>query len=309
VIRPFRPDDASVLAALLDEDTLPQAVTGDGIRHWFASQPERAQVAAWVAESDGEVVGWVRARLRWAIKEEGVGEIWAFVVPRTRGRGLGGALYEVAHAHLLDVGARVLGSWTTAEAGARFLSARGYAASRTQEILRLDVASADLSGLDGLRARLERNGYELVPLSSVADRVAELYALDAGATADVPGTFAEDDVRLEDWLAEAIAHPQLSHEGSTVVLRRGEPVAYSFLHVAPASRTAANEMTGTRPDQRRKGLARLAKLGTIAWAREEGYEAIITESDQDNAGMLHLNRSLGYRPAGTETQYLLEELR
>ena len=144
------------------------------------------------------------------------------------GRGLGGALYEVAHAHLLDVGARVLGSWTTAEAGARFLSARGYAASRTQEILRLDVASADLSGLDGLRARLERDGYELVPLSAVADRVDELYALDAGATADVPGTFAEDDVRLEDWLAEAIAHPQLSHEGSTVVLLRGEPVAYSL---------------------------------------------------------------------------------
>jgi GNAT superfamily N-acetyltransferase len=68
-------------------------------------------------------------------------------------------------------------------------------------------------------------------------------------------------------------------------------------------------MTGTRPDHRRKGLARLAKLGSIAWAREHGYEAILTESDQDNAAMLHLNRRLGYRQVATETQYLLDELR
>lgn len=309
MIRPFRPEDADALALLLDEDDIPQAVTGDGLRHWFAGQPARARVAGWVAEEAGDPAGWVRARLRWATSAEGVGEVWAFVVPRARGRGLGAALYESAYAHLRAVGARVLGSWTTGEEGARFLAARRFRASRTQEILRLDVASADLSGLEGLRAGLAREGYELVPLAAVVDRVRELHALDAGATADVPGTFTEDDVRLEDWLAEALAHPQLSLAGSTVVLHRGEPVAYAFLHVAPASRTAANEMTGTRRDHRRKGLARLAKLGTIAWAREHGYEAIRTESDEDNAGMLGLNRSLGYRRAGTETQYLLEDLR
>jgi GNAT superfamily N-acetyltransferase len=114
---------------------------------------------------------------------------------------------------------------------------------------------------------------------------------------------------VEDWLEEALGHPQLTREGSMVVTHRGAPVAYAFLHVAPASRTAANEMTGTRPDHRRKGLARLAKLGTIAWAREHGYEAILTESDQDNEGMLRLNRALGYRHLATETQFLLDELR
>ena len=279
------------------------------MRHWFASQPDRAHVAGWVAEADGKPAGWVRARLRWATSADGVGEIWAFVAPRARGHGLGAGLYDAAHAHLREVGVRVLGSWTTGDPGGRFLAARGFAPSRTQEILRLDVASADLTGLDGLRATLASQDYELVPLSAVADRVQQLYALDAGATADVPGTFAEDDVRLEDWRVEALGHPQLSREGSAVVLHRGEPVAYAFLHVAPASRTAANEMTGTRPDHRRKGLARLAKLGTIAWARTHGYEAILTESDQDNAGMLGLNHSLGYRRFGTETQYLLEELR
>jgi GNAT superfamily N-acetyltransferase len=148
-----------------------------------------------------------------------------------------------------------------------------------------------------------------VALEAVADRAEELYGLDAGAIADVPTTYAEDDVRLEDWLTEVLGHPQLSHQGSFVVLAGGTPVAYAFLHVDAAFRLAATEMSGTRADHRRRGLARLAKLATIAWAREQGYEAIHTDTDEENAGMLHLNRSLGYRPVGMETQYLREDLR
>jgi GNAT superfamily N-acetyltransferase len=309
VIRPFRADDADAVAALLDEDRIPEGVTGDGIRHWLESQPERARAAIWVADEERGIVGWARARLRWATSVEGVGEVTVFVSPRLRRRGLGAALYDRAHAHLVRVDARVLESWTTDEQGDRFLVARGFEPVRTQGLLRLDVASADLSELDRLRKAKEAEGYELTPLAAVADRPEELYALDAGATADVPGTFREDDVRLEDWLDETLGHPQLTREGSFVVLAGEQPVAHALLHVAPRSRLAANEMTGTRPEHRRKGLARLAKLACSAWAREQGYEAIQTGCDQDNAGMLHLNRTLGYEQVGTETQYVREDLR
>jgi GNAT superfamily N-acetyltransferase len=67
-------------------------------------------------------------------------------------------------------------------------------------------------------------------------------------------------------------------------------------------------MTGTRADLRRRGLARLAKLATIAWARENGYDAILTATDGTNAGMLGLNESLGYRQVATGTQFLLDDL-
>lgn len=309
MIRPFRDGDADAVAALLQHDDVPQAVTGAGISHWLASQPERARAAIWIVAEDGEVAGWVRSRLRWATSAEGVGELWAFVAPASRRRGLGATLYDTAYVHLLDAGAHVVESWTTGTEGGRFLRARGFRATRAQEVLRLDVATADLSGLSALLAAKGAEGYELAPLAAVADRPEELYKLDAGAIAEVPTTYAEDDVRLDDWLTEALGHPQLSHEGSRVVLAGGTPVAYAFLHVDPATRVAANEMTGTHPDHRRRGLARLAKLGTIAWAWEEGYEAIRTDNDAKNTGMLHLNRSLGYRPVGTETQYLREDLR
>jgi L-amino acid N-acyltransferase YncA len=309
MIRPFHEDDADVVAALLDEDPVPEGVTGEGIRHWLASQPERGRAAVWVADEEGSVAGWARARIRWATSAEGVGEVTAFVSPSRRRRGLGGALYDRAHAHLVEVGARLIESWTTVEPGERFLVARGFRPVREQIVLQLDLDTADLSGLDPLRSERRAEGYEVVPLGALLDRPEELHALDARATADVPGTFPEDDVRLEDWLGEALGHPQLTREGSFLVLAGGMPVAYSFLHVAPRSRVAANEMTGTDPGHRRKGLARLAKLAATAWAREEGYRVIKTACDQDNTGMLHLNRTLGYEQAGTETQYVLEDLR
>jgi GNAT superfamily N-acetyltransferase len=309
VIRPFHADDADAVAALLHQDKPPHPVTGAGIRHWLLSQPERAGGAVWVAERGGAVVGWVRARLRWATTAQGVGELWAFVATAARRSGLGTGLYDAAHVHLLSIGARVLESWATGEEGGRFLLDRGFREVRRHEILRLDLASADLSGLSGLLAASKDEGYELVPLAAVADRPEGVYAVDASASADVPGTYPEDDLRLDDWRTEALGHPQLSLEGSSVVLASGAPVAYAFLHVDPEARLAANEMTGTHPDHRRRGLARLAKLGTIAWAREQGYESIRTENARENAGMLHLNKSLGYRPVGVEAQYLREDLR
>lgn len=309
MIRPFQGEDGDAVARLLAEDPIPEGITGDGLRHWVASQPERARAGVWVAEAEEDVIGWVRARLRWATTTRGVGEVTGFVSPRRRRQGVGAALYDQAHAHLLAVGARVVESWSNDEEGGRFLTARGFAAIRTQELLRLELASADLSGLEDLLAAKEAEGYELVSLKAVADRPEELHAVDAEATSDVPGTFREDDFRLEDWRAETFAHPQLAHEGSFVVLAAGKPVSYTFVHVDPAARIAANDMTGTNRHHRRRGLARLAKLASISWARSQGYEQIMTGCDQDNAGMLHLNRSLGYRRVGIETEYLLEDLR
>jgi hypothetical protein len=42
VIRPFADADADAVADLLAQGPIPEGVTGAGIRHWVASQPERA---------------------------------------------------------------------------------------------------------------------------------------------------------------------------------------------------------------------------------------------------------------------------
>lgn len=309
MIRPFEPADGEAVAALLDEDVVAHVLTGPGVRHWLTNQPARAHARSWVAVADKDVVGWSRARLQWATSAEGVAELWAFVRPPSRRRGVGAELYDVGRQHLASIGGRSLESWSSDEEGGRFLATRRFRAVRALHVLRLDLPGANLSGFAELRAEKEAQGYSLVPFAAVAHRTKELHALDAAANADVPMTYTEDDFRYDDWLGETLGHPQLTLEGSAVVLAGDEPVAYALLHVAPGSGLAANEMTGTRADYRRRGLARLAKLATIGWARENGFAAILTSTDGENAPMLALNESLGYRPVAVETQYLLDDLR
>jgi GNAT superfamily N-acetyltransferase len=308
VIREFRREDADAVAVLLNEADPPEGVTGPGIVHWQEKQPERAHVASWVVEEESEIVGWARAAMRWGVSSQQVGELWGFVHPTQRRRGLGSQLHERGAAHLLGCGARVLESWSTTEPEARFLLARGFRPARQGTILALELASADLSGLPELERRLGEEGFRLVPLDAVLDRARDLHAVDAEAIADVPDTYVEDDVRFEDWLDEALGHPQLTKEGSFVALHGERPVAHALLHVDPRSGLAANEMTATGRDFRRRGLARLVKLGTIRWAAENGFRTIMTGTDEANAGMNALNESLGYRPLATETQYLREDL-
>jgi GNAT superfamily N-acetyltransferase len=306
VIRPFAHEDGQGVAALLNEGGIPHALTPDGVRHWPAGQPERAVARCWVAVDGDRIVAWSRARLQWFTRAQDVAEVWAFVSPEHRRRGLGGALFAAGLEHVAAAGARSVESWSEENAGERFLGSRKFRPVRVERVLRLDLADADLSALHDLRAAKEAEGFTLVPLEAVAHRADALYGLDAAATADVPATHAVDDLRAEDWIEEAFAHPQLTRDGSFVLLAGDEPVAYAFLHVDPGHRLAANEMTGTRADLRRRGLARLAKLATIAWARENGYDAILTSTDGANAGVLGLNESLGYRQVATETQFLLE---
>jgi GNAT superfamily N-acetyltransferase len=89
-----------------------------------------------------------------------------------------------------------------------------------------------------------------------------------------------------------------------VVVTGEQPVALAFLEVDEPARVAANEMTGTLPEFRRRGLARLVKLATIRWAAEHGIEAVQTGNSHENPGILALNIDLGYRPVLTETHFV-----
>jgi GNAT superfamily N-acetyltransferase len=255
----------------------------------------------WVADEGGELVGWARARFLWKTTAAGVGEPWAFVRPLRRGRGVGTGLLRAAEDHLAARGARLLQTWTSSDESCGFLEHRRYRPSRKERISVLDLAS-DPGALD------VPDGYRLLPLREVRERTRELHALDAEAGADVPETFAEDDVRYAEWTRETLEHPDLSLDGSFFVLHGRRAVSYAFLHAEPDAGLAANEMTGTLAEYRGRGLARLAKLATIRWAREHGFRTIVTTNDERNLPMLRLNESLGYRPVGTETEYVREDL-
>jgi GNAT superfamily N-acetyltransferase len=286
-IRPFRREDAEAAMPLFRELLPEQVVTPTGLIHYQESQPERAAVRAWVAEDAGEIVASASARFRWALAEEGVASAWAGVLPSHRRQGIGGRLYELAEAHLREHRARRIESRYRADDadGRRFAERLGFEETRRDQYWALDVSSAPV----------KEPHTTVVRLGEVRGRERELFDLYEAADRDTPDDHAHSLV-FEEWLPETLGNPELDLEVSAVVLVDDRPASFAWLVTDRDGRRAENEMTGTAPQYRRRGLARLAKEATIAWAADAGIRTILTSNDTANADMLALNEHLGYRP-------------
>jgi GNAT superfamily N-acetyltransferase len=289
-IRPFRAEDAEATISVF-RDLVPEVVTTPaGLVHHIENQPERAAVRVWIAEADGEIVGYAQARMRWALAVEGVADLWIVVVPASRRRGIAGRLYELAATHLVGHGARRLeSSYREGEAeGRAFALSLGFEEGRIEQFWALDVASAVTRPRSIPEATVIR-------LREVRDRERDLFELYRAAERDTPGDHPRDLV-FEEWLPETLGNPELDLDLSAVVLVDNRPASFAWLVTDREGKRAANELTGTAPEFRRRGLARLAKEATIRWAADAGIATVLTANDTTNADMLTLNEHLGYRP-------------
>jgi GNAT superfamily N-acetyltransferase len=289
-IRPYGRADAERLMPLFRQLWAEEVVTPTGLVHWIERQPERAAMRAWVAEERGEIAGFANSRLRWALEAEGIAGIWSGVLPPFRRDGLGSRLYETAAAHIVEHGARRLESTVREDEpeGRAFARRLGFEEGRSEQYWELEVGSAALAGTEAA------GDVAVARLREVRARERELFELYDGAERDMPDDYTHA-MAFEDWLPETLGNPELDLDLSAVVLVGERPAAFAWLISDREGARAANEMTGTAPEFRRRGLARLAKEATIRWAAEAGIRTIVTSNDTTNADMLALNEHLGYR--------------
>ena len=300
VIRELRREDAKAVAVLHLAVNPHQLETPERVWFWASRGLEREQWRQWVAEEDGKIVGSAWAAFEWTSPTPGRGRFWIAVLPELRGRGIGGALYEVVEHYL-----RGHGGWRARTnvdgdpAGGRFVRARGYERSGADIVSALDLDEAELP------EPLLPPGFRLEPLGRVRDRVEELFEICAAGEADLRDE-PETGLTLEDWKLDDFGVPDLSDEGSFVVLDDRRAVSLVFLCLDLARRLAYNLMTATLPELRRRGLALAAKAAAAHWAAANGFERILTENDERNAGMLAINRRLGYEPLYDQVKWALE---
>jgi GNAT superfamily N-acetyltransferase len=274
VIRPAREDDleqAATLVRLLDAAAI---VSAASLRHRMAD--------AFIAEVDGEVVGWAPSAKGW---------FFVGVHPDHRRRGLGGRLLDrIVERHRGEQAAAI----TLDHDGARFLERRGFERHGILRMGVLDLRDAQLPELPDTELRV-------VPLDAVRDRGAELYELYMDTLRDVPHAEGFLEQNVDEWRARVLDNPNLDGRISTVVLDDDRPVALAWL--LSDGRRAAADYAGTAHSHRGRGLATLAKIASTHAAAAAGLESITTENDTENEPMLRINTKLGFRPGPELVQF------
>jgi GNAT superfamily N-acetyltransferase len=231
----------------------------------------------------------------------GKGRFWIAVAPLHRGRGIGTALYDVVMEYLRSHGAWRARTNVDADAdGERFLRERGFARSGADIVSELMLEDAELEEPSA------PDGFSLVPLAQARDRVEELYAVCAAGELELPGEEPDTELTLADWKLDDFGVPDLSDDGSFVALEGERVVSVALLAVDSSRKLAYNQMTATLPELRRRGLALAVKLAAARWAQANGLERILTENDEGNAGMLAINRRVGYRRLYEQGKWALE---
>ena len=305
MIREFTDADVDAVVRLNIELDPHWINTAAGLRHRLATEPPEAHAGRWVADDGGDVVGIAFGGFELYAGRPGVAFVRVGVTARRRRRGFGGALWERVEAHLREFGAqRLLAESDPDESSRRFAEARGFRHTMTRRLSNVDPRSVDLSGLPALEAEKAREGFTLAPFSTLRDRARDLFELDAAASRDIPLDEPITNFRFDRWEADHLGHPDTSLDGSYAVLAGDKPVSFAMLRADLDRRVAGNDMTGTLREYRGRGLARLAKLASIAWAAQHGITSIATENDETNAPMLALNVSLGYRPVASMPAYV-----
>jgi GNAT superfamily N-acetyltransferase len=291
-IRPVR-DDAELEAALgLSNTVRPDlAMTMDDLRSYMASAPQQH----FVAWDGGRSVGSGYAALHAARPEP---FIHVVVRPEERRRGVGSALFAAVTAWAAGHDRQEVESFVDdSEPEARaFLERRGFVPVTREIKFALDLADHVPLPVD------PPAGIAIVTWAERPEAARGLYEVACEANPDIPGE--EDDViePYEDWLARHMQRSGDRPEATFVALAGDEVVGYSKFSLTDAQPTIAfHDLTGVKRAWRGRGVAGALKRAQIAWAKEAGYERLLTNNEERNAPIRKLNERLGYKPTEGRT--------
>ena len=286
------PRDVDALVELLREESPWTSINRAAWLHREASVPARAQLRAWVAELDGEVVGESWAFKTWWI--DGPASLNVAVLKREQGKGIGSALYERALAHAERLApTRIMAGFFETPRAVAFAQARGFREERAERISIVDPRTLEAEPAAEVR-----------PCSQIDPKV--LWQINEAVTPDVPGEGNPSHMPFDEWREFVIERPLYQPEGSFVAYADSEPAAISMLAADLETGRAVTILTGTLREFRARGLGLAAKTASLRWAGANGVSYISTINDERNTPMLALNTRLGYKLAGRRVEYVRE---
>ncbi|WP_031007643.1 GNAT family N-acetyltransferase [Streptomyces sp. NRRL F-5727] len=299
IVRDVRPEDAEGFARVRRAAVPFMLATAEQVAFdWAHAHPEAHSRPLVAVTEDGEVIGTAQVGIAHDAPRPGVGYLNVYVHPDRQGLGAGTLLVRTAEEYLAERGATVLYGWAMDEPSNRaYAERRGDTASRTAHFLRLDLTA----GLPPLQA--PPAGVRLLTAEEFAADPRPLFELDAVTTADEPGDVGTELDDYDHWLETTWNHPLFDRALTMVAVVDGVPAAFSAARTDGLGRYATG-MTGTAPDFRGRGLAKLAKNASLHRARAAGCVEAFTGNDAGNGPMLAINEWFGYAIGATEVRYV-----
>lgn len=301
LIRPFKPDDYSAIAVVLNAALPGNATTPEEMRLLDEQVNPKCKHQRWVAEVNARVVAFAEYEQRLSSYHPRKFFLYIDVHPDYQRQGIGSALY----ARLMEVLQPFDPILVRAEArenlphGVRFLIQRGFQEDERNWESYLDVAAFDPTPYAGLEEQLYRQGIEIKTLQELAntdpgcDR--KLYELEDEAARDVPSEEAYTPWDYDYFVNTCLHGPGIVPDAYFIAVCNGEYVGKSsFWLNRETTNYLVADMTGVKRAYRRRHIALALKLRSIAYARSHGYASIHTANDSRNQGMLALNERLGF---------------
>ncbi len=295
-------DDAELAADIMTASfpALPQDPVMTRYR-W--EQPRRGfRIGRYIAEQDGRPVAflsWMHGP--WAELPEKHSEIEVWLDRLMLDQNLLEPMWSWIEAKALAEGAGLLLAYAGEDEPEMLdaLAALGYERDRLDRVWELDLAVHGPRLVHEAGQALERMRAESIALVTLADwrdssAMRKLHELNQRTVQDVPHTLPILDEPFEDF-ERRVAAPDRRHDRLWVALRGDLPVAMSYLKFPPVRGRVFTGYTCSDPEHRGRGIARAVKLQTLAQAVELGVAVVYTDNDSENAPMLHINETLGYR--------------
>ena len=276
-----------------------QPRTVDELRDWFQYNPPGRLHRRLVSVDENDAVTGYGGYVHEAHHPEGHFIAWVIVDPDSRRQGIGSALWDRLWGDLKANGAtRLVSDVLDNDAQSLvFAQRRGFSIDQHIFSFELDLTTFDETRFLPDIAALEAADIHFCALSDFPDTPEtrhKLYDLNTSdmlenANTSTPWTFAifEKSVFQAPWFRP---------EGQLLAVDGDQWIGMAAVGLLPETHSAYNEYTGVLRPYRRRKIATSLKVLAARYARQNGAQRLLTDSNLRNAPILAINRKLGYKP-------------